>query len=354
MPDPAVASGRPALSNEDKPTHAVRQLTRSRFRRDRSVIIATRPVIAPPDATSGVVSADPSSQNDQPAVSEPAAPAVRRRRPGSIALTLATATAGLALLLAGFAAYLFGFTGVEAFHSQHRLAEQLGGAAGLAALNGRTPPEGQPVAVLYIPSTGLRQIVVEGTSSLDLENGPGLLIGSAPPGTAGDVVIAGRRTTYGSPFAHLDALTKGTTVTVTGALGKFEYQVAGIKIVSPGSPLPAGPTSAARLTLVTSTPAVTATSLLLVTADLVGKPVAKVPLTAAAVPPAQFGLGGDGSAMTPAILWGEALIGVMLLAWFLSRRSKKTWLIYGITTPVVIATAILCFANVAALLPATL
>jgi len=267
---------------------------------------------------------------------------------------LAKATAGLALLLAGFAAYLFGFTGVEAFHAQHRLAEQLGGTAGLAALNGRTPPEGQPVAILDVPAIGLRQIVVEGTSSLDLENGPGLLIGSAPPGTAGDVVIAGRRTTYGSPFAHLSALTKGTSVEVTGALGRFEYRVTGIKIVSPGSPLPAGPTSAARLTLVTSNPAVTATSLLLVTADLVGKPVAKVPLTAAALPPTQFGLGGDGSAMTPAILWGEALIAVVLFAWFLSRRSRKTWLIYGITTPIVIAAAILCFANAAALLPATL
>jgi len=305
-------------------------------------------------ATDATTSTEAPPRADHEVPKEEGAPSPKRRRPGSIALTLATATAGLALLLGGFAGYLFGFTGVEAFHAQHRLAEQLGGAAGLAALNGRTPPEGQPVAILSIAAIGLHQIVVEGTSAIDLESGPGLLIGAAPPGTAGDVVIAGRRTTYGSPFAHLDALTKGTTVTVTGALGKFVYQVTGMKVVSPGSPLPAGPTSAARLTLVTSTPAVTATALLLVTADLVGKPVAKVPLTAAAVPPAQFGLGGDDSAMTPAILWGEALILVVLFAWYLARRSKKTWLIYGITTPIVIATAILCFANVAALLPATL
>jgi sortase A len=243
---------------------------------------------------------------------------------------------------------------LEAFHSQHRLAEQLAGSAGLAALNGRTPPEGQAVAILSIPALGIRQIVLEGTSSEDLEHGPGLLIGSAPPGTAGDVVIAGRRTTYGSPFARIDTLHKGDPVIVTGALGKFAYVVTATRVVSPGSPLPAGPTTAGRLTLVTSTPAVRATSLLIVTADLLGKPIASVPLTAAALPPAQFGLAGDGAAMVPAILWAAGLIAVLLLAWYLLRRSRKTWLIYGLATPVVIATALLCFASVAALLPATL
>jgi len=276
------------------------------------------------------------------------------RRRGSILMTAAVITAGMGLLVAGFAAYLFGFTSVEAFHAQHRLAEQLAGSAGLAALNGRTPPEGQAVAIVAIPAIGIRQIVIEGTSSEDLEGGPGLLIGAAPPGTAGDVVIAGRRTTYGSPFARLDTLRKGEPVTVTGALGKFTYVVTATRVVRPGSPLPAGPTAAGRLTLVTSTPAVTATSLLIVTADLVGKPVASVPLRAAAIPPTQFGLSGDGAAMTAAILWAGALIAVLLLAWYLLRRSRKTWLVYGMATPVVIATALLCFANIAALLPATL
>jgi sortase A len=278
----------------------------------------------------------------------------RRRRPGSIAFTAAVITAGMGLLVAAFAAYLFGFTSVEAFHTQHHLAEQLAGTAGLAALNGKTPAEGQAVAIIDIPSLGIRQIVVEGTTSQDLESGPGLLIGSAPPGTGGDVVIAGRRTTYGSPFAHLDELQVGDSVMVTGALGQFRYTISGVRVVSPGSPLPAGPTQAARLTLVTSTPAVRASALLIVTADLVAKPIASVPLSHAALPPAEFGLAGDGSALTPAILWGAGLIAVLLFAWYLLRRTRKTWLIYGLATPVVIAIAILCFANVAALLPATL
>jgi sortase A len=278
----------------------------------------------------------------------------RRHRPGSIVLTAAVISAALGLLVVGFAAYLFAFTSVEAFHAQHRLAEQLAGSAGLAALNGKTPFEGQAVAILDIPSLGIRQVVIEGTSSQDLEAGPGLLIGSAPPGTGGDVVIAGRRTTYGSPFARLDQLRAGDTIVVTGALGKFTYTVAASRIVSPGSQLPAGPTRAARLTLVTSSPAVTASSLLIVTADLVGKPVASVPVNHAALPPAEFGLAGDSAATVPTIAWALALVAALLTAWYLLRRSRRTWLVYGLATPVVIAAAILCFANAAALLPATL
>jgi sortase A len=270
----------------------------------------------------------------------------------------------LALLVVGFFGFLFGFTGVEAYHGQHHLAEELGGctsasapgacAAGLDALNGRVPAEGQPAAILVIRTLGLRQIVVEGTSSIDLENGPGLLVGSAPPGTGGDTVIAGRRSTYGAPFAHLPELRPGTTIGVTGALGTFNYSVTAVRTVLPGSPLPASPTSQGRLTLVTSNEPFSPSGLVVVTARLVSKPLASVPLQAAAVPPATFGLAGDGSALAPAILWGEAIIGVLILAWVLARRSRQHWMIYAMAAPVVIALALLCYGNVAALLAATL
>jgi hypothetical protein len=74
----------------------------------------------------------------------------------------------------------------------------------------------------------------------------------------------------------------------------------------------------------------------------------------AALPPAEFGLAGDSAATAPAIGWGLALVAALLSAWYLLRRSRRTWLVYGLATPVVIAVAILCFANAAALLPATL
>jgi sortase A len=261
----------------------------------------------------------------------------------------------LGLLSVGFIGYLFGFTGFEAYRSQHFLAQQLGGSAGLAALNGRSPAAGQPVAIIALPSLGVRQVVVEGTSAQDLELGPGLLIGSAPPGTAGNVVIAGHRSTFGAPFGHLSSLMPGATIDVTGALGRFEYAVVGQRVVRPGQPLPASPTSSGRLTLVTSASAgLGNNSLLVVTADLRGKPVARVPLAAAAVPPANFGLSGDSSALTPALVWGEGLLVTLGVAWFLTRRSKRVWLVYGIAAPIVVALSLLLFGAVATLLPATM
>jgi sortase A len=284
----------------------------------------------------------------------PAPQAFANARGGRLWINLAVATAGLSLLIVAFAAYLFGFSGLVAYRSQRLLAQQLGGSAGLVALNGRTPAEGQPVAILAIPSLGLKRIVVEGTSSQDLQAGPGLLIGSAPPGTAGNVVIAGRRSTYGSPFADLGELRPGATVEVTAALGRFDYLVKTERTVSTGQPLPASPTSRPLLTLVTSSGGLSPDGLVVVTAGLVGKPVARVPLKSAATPVASFGLGGDGSAIAPTLLWGAALLFVLASAWLLARRSGRLWLVYGLAIPIVTALALLVFSDVAALLPATL
>lgn len=362
MPEPAPTPGQSRVKSSDLRGVRSRDPGRIRGRRRNWTAVGTMrhsPSSALAVAgTSGIAEAGlgPMAQG----ASEPQAPAVAptspagKPRPGSWALNAAVVTSGLAVLVLAFAVYLFGFTNIEAFRSQQSLAEQLGGPAGLAALNGRTPPEGQPVAILYAPAIGLKQIVVEGTSAADLELGPGLLIGSAPPGTAGNVVIAGRRTTYGRPFNHLPDLSNGSDIQLTGALGRFEYVVTGQRVVRPGEPLPASPTSLGRLTLVTSTPEFGASSLLVVSADLVGKPVATVPLSAAAVPPANFALAGDSGAVAPALLWGEALVVVLGLAWFFVRRTKRTWLVYALATPVAIALALLCFGNLAALLPATL
>jgi sortase A len=281
-------------------------------------------------------------------------PRPRRRRRGSLSLNLATGAAGVCMVIVAFGAYLYGFTGLVAYRSQRVLAQQLGGAAGLTALNGKTPAEGQPAAVIDIPALGVRQIVVEGTSSQDLESGPGLLVGSAPPGTAGNVVIAGRRSTFGSPFASLATLHPGAEVEVTAALGRFDYSVTGQRTVQAGQPLPASPTSQGRLTLVTSGGGVSPSALVVVTAKLVGKPVARVPLSSAATPPTSFGLAGDSSALAPSLGWGAGLLIVLAFAWFLVRRSGRTWLVYGLATPLAVAVALLLFSNLAALLPATL
>ena len=60
-------------------------------------------------------------------------------------------------------------------------------------------PEGQPAGVITIPALGLTQVVVEGTTATDLLKGPGLMPGTARPGSLGNSVMAGHRTIAGSP-----------------------------------------------------------------------------------------------------------------------------------------------------------
>ncbi|MGO9559187.1 MAG: sortase [Acidimicrobiales bacterium] len=308
-----------------------------------------------PGGDSGSGAATPGASPPQPLAQRPVAVAqTQSRARGSLLSIAGTLSAALGLIVVSFVVYLFGFTGLEAYRAQHHLAQELDGPAGLSALNGKTPAEGQPVAILRIPAIEQRQIVVEGTSAKDLEQGPGLMIGAAPPGTSGDVVIAGRRATFGAPFASLNRLRSGDTVSITAALGTFTYRIETVSVVKPGAILPAGPSRSPLLTLVTSDSSLGGSSLLVARAALVGKPVATVPVTAAATPAADFGLAGDSSSLAPAILWGEALLAVLGLGWYLKRRSRQTWLVYAMTAPVAVALALVAFENIAALLPATL
>jgi sortase A len=98
----------------------------------------------------------------------------------------------------------------------------------------RSRRDGDPVAELRIPRISLRAIVVRGTASADLREGPGLLDGTALPGQHGTTAIAGHRTTYGAPFRHLDALRAGDTIDLRLPYGAFRYAVEGTRIVDPG------------------------------------------------------------------------------------------------------------------------
>ena len=82
------------------------------------------------------------------------------------------------------------------------------------------PPEGSVVAHLQIPTIGVDQYVVEGTGEGDLAKGPGHYVGTAMPGQAGNVAIAGHRTTYGAPFNQLNALAPGDPITLATDSGE--------------------------------------------------------------------------------------------------------------------------------------
>ena len=137
-----------------------------------------------------------------------------RRLAGVVVTTLGVFF--LALLV-----YLYAFTPLTHNRDQQRLLHSLTGDASstFALVSGRVPPEGSAVALVRIPSLGLSQAVVEGTSAADLQAGPGHMPGTALPGTPGNAVIAGKRVTFGGPFsrsAPSDAVPSSTSPTASG------------------------------------------------------------------------------------------------------------------------------------------
>jgi sortase A len=91
--------------------------------------------------------------------------------------------------------------------------------------------EGDPIARLRLPTLDVNEIVVNGTDSSTLKEGPGRYLGSAMPGENGLVYIAGHRTTYGAPFSRIDRLDQGDPVLVELPYGSFRYRVTGHRIV---------------------------------------------------------------------------------------------------------------------------
>ena len=231
---------------------------------------------------------------------------------------------------------------------------ELQGHAGLAVLTGHVPPEGKAVAIIDIPALHVHQVVVEGTSAADLISGPGLMPGSALPGTPGNTVIAGRRYLYGSPFRGLGSLKPGDKVQVVSGYGSFTYEVIGTHQVQPGQSDPVAPTAGNQLTLVTSNASLAPTDRVVAIARLVGLPV-NVHVSAIGLPPrSERALSGDPGSVVPALLWGIALLVAIAVTVRLYRRWHRTWPTYIMTTPVLLAFAVLVFQYVARLLPATL
>ena len=76
------------------------------------------------------------------------------------------------------------------------------------------------MAELQIPKISLQQFVVSGTNEDDLAKGPGHYLGTAMPGQAGNVAIAGHRTTHGAPFNRLAELAIGDPIYLTAANGE--------------------------------------------------------------------------------------------------------------------------------------
>jgi sortase A len=133
------------------------------------------------------------------------------------------------------------------------------------------PPAGDALATLKIDKLGLYKAVVEGVDTNDLKKGPGHYAGTPLPGEAGNVAIAGHRTTYGAPFYRINELAVGDPIQVTTKQGNFTYKVSEQKVVGPNDNFVLDNTPDRNiLTLTTCHPRFSASQRLIIIATLDG------------------------------------------------------------------------------------
>lgn len=265
------------------------------------------------------------------------------------------AASGLALLSGlalAFGGYVLALSPIQEHRAQVVSYVRLRNALALGTQPVTPPiPAGTPVALVQIPSLGLSEVVLEGTSGATLMAGPGHLRTSVLPGQAGVSVLFGRRAAFGAPFRLIGTLTRGSEILTTTGQGVARYVVTDVGqsrgtaslvraatepgygqlvlVTAGGTPyLPAGVVYVdARLQVGTGSAVASGAP--------AGAPFPEGP-PVAAVGPAEFILGSDTAAMLPLALWSQLLLVVVLalsVAW--TRYGRPTTWLVGV--PIVLA-----------------
>jgi sortase A len=84
---------------------------------------------------------------------------------------------------------------------------------------------GQGIGRIVVPRLHLNMILVNGTDDGSLKKGPGRDLRTYMPGEGQLVYIAGHRTTYLAPFAHINSMRSGDLITLEVPYGTFRYRV---------------------------------------------------------------------------------------------------------------------------------
>ena len=108
-----------------------------------------------------------------------------------------------------------------------------------------------PEAVLRIPSAHLEVPVLGGTSKLEMNLGAWHIEGTAEPGSAGNVALAGHRDGF---FRKLKDVAVGDRIEVARAGGTDVYRVDSLRVVERKDVSPLWPSKSPELTLVTCYP----------------------------------------------------------------------------------------------------
>jgi sortase A len=122
---------------------------------------------------------------------------------------------------------------------------------------------------LDLPGIGKTNLpVVEGDGWEQLKQGVGHHIGSANPGTTGNIVLSAHNDIFGELFRDLDRLQPGDDAIIYTATRKFTYRVIRIRIVEPTDVSVLAPTGRPTLTLVSCYPYMIDNQRIVVTAEL--------------------------------------------------------------------------------------
>jgi LPXTG-site transpeptidase (sortase) family protein len=213
-------------------------------------------------------------------------------------------------------------------------------------------PAGVAVAVLSIPSIGVKEVVFEGTDSGVLARGPGHRRDTVFPGQAGASVIMGRRAAFGGPFARLTDLRGGDRITVVTGQGEHTYEVIGVR--RRGEPQPAAlAAGAGRLTLVTADgPAYAPTDVLRVDARLTSavQDTPRLAISPGVLPHKDAVMAINLMALVPLVLWGQLMVAAALtLTWVRHRLGR--WHAWLIGLPVLALLGVLVAGQCAQLVP---
>jgi sortase A len=264
----------------------------------------------------------------------------------SAARSVAVSVLLLALLIVGFIGYLLGASGIQESGSQHRLYATLANELGQEIGPLGPTKIGAPVAVLTVPSAGVRDVVVvEGTTPQALESGPGHLRNTPLPGQLGMSVIYGRRATFGAPFANIGRLRPGDKITAITQQGTSVY-----KVVAVGdSQHPVKDQTLNRLVLLTASSPDVPAYYLEIDAHLVSAAqngYVQLPV----IGPSEQAMAGDTGALVMTMIWGLAL-ALTAIAGAVGAARWSPWPVYLVVLPAVLAIVWNLYENFAALLP---
>jgi sortase A len=290
---------------------------------------------------------------------EPAEPSATRAsrsvRPTAreVVTTVAIGLTIFGLAIVGFVVYLFGISQLEHARSQRALIEEFNALlASQSAPIGGAIEEGTPVAMLRAPTIGVREAVVEGTSGSQLTRGIGHLRSSPLPGQAGNVVMMGRRMTYGAPLYDLDGLSRGDEIRFVTGQGSSTYVVREVRTIAAGDDDVLQDTADDRLTLISSERFMAGRRLVAI-ARLEEDPYATRGERPNEVRSSELGLNRDGTSVLALLLWLQLLLLASLGTVWLLRRQRR-WPAYLVCVPVLALLVLLVFDSFTPLLPSTL